>query len=91
MTYKLLTPEDIVAITGMKRYSTQTKWFEENFRVRVVCRPDGSILMTQEVFEALLAKRLGIAPRVATPLEIDRPALRPASIRSRPVKGGVKK
>lgn len=89
MTYKLLTFEDIVAVTGMKRYSAQAKWFEENFRVRVVCRSDGSVVMTQEVFKALLAKRLGIAPKATTPPEIERPALRSASIR-RSVNGGGK-
>lgn len=76
MTYKLLTPEDMVAVTGMKRYSAQVKWFEENFRVRVACRQDGSIVLTREVFEALLAKRMGLAPKVANRLDDERPLLR---------------
>jgi hypothetical protein len=54
MTFKLLSAEDLESITGAKRYSVQVMWFEEQFRVRVVCRADGSIVLTQEVFEALL-------------------------------------
>ncbi|MGQ7939159.1 DUF4224 domain-containing protein [Paraburkholderia sp. D1E] len=81
MTYKLLVFEDIVAITGMKRFSAQVKWFEENFRVRVICRADGSVVITQEVFEALLAKRMGLPPKVTVPPPIERPTLRPAFTR----------
>lgn len=77
MTYKLLTTEDIVAITGMKRNSAQVKWFYDTFKVRVVRRADGSIVMTQEAFEALLAKRMGLPPKAVTPSEIERPKLRP--------------
>ena len=54
MTFKLLSHEDLESITGATRYSVQVMWFEEQFRVRVVCRADGSIVLTQEVFEALL-------------------------------------
>ncbi|MGF6777837.1 AlpA family phage regulatory protein [Paraburkholderia sp. GAS334] len=82
MTFKLLSPEDLQAITGAQRYSIQAKWFEENFHVKVVCRADGSIVLTQQVFEALLAKRMGVAPKVQTPPEIERPALRPATNRA---------
>jgi hypothetical protein len=82
MTFRLLSPEDLESITGAKRYSLQAKWFEEHFRVKVVCRADGSIVLTQEVFEALLAKRMGVAPKITTPAEIkERPALRPVSTR----------
>ncbi|ASW00161.1 DUF4224 domain-containing protein [Paraburkholderia aromaticivorans] len=81
MTYKLLSPEDLLSITGAKRYSLQAKWFEENFRIKVVCRADGSIVLTQEVFEALLAKRLGLAPKATTPSEVERPLLRSERLR----------
>jgi hypothetical protein len=77
MPYKLLTFEDLVAITGMKRYSAQAKWFEENFKVRPVRRVDGSIVVTQDAFEALLAKRMGVSSVAATPAETERPKLRP--------------
>jgi hypothetical protein len=80
----------MIAVTGMKRYSAHARWFAENFRVRVVCRQDGSVVMTQEVFEALLAKRLGIAPKVATPAVIERPALRPLGV-CRATKRGEKR
>jgi hypothetical protein len=46
MTFKLLSPEDLQSITGARRYSLQAKWFEENFRVKVVLRADGSIVLT---------------------------------------------
>jgi hypothetical protein len=78
MTFKLLSPEDLQSITGVKRYTLQAKWFEENFRIKVVCRADGSIVLTQEVFEALLAKRMGVAPKIPVPVEKVRPALRSA-------------
>lgn len=79
MTFKLLSPEDLQSITGAKRYSLQAKWFEENFRIKVVCRADGSIVLTQEVFEALLAKRMGAPPKITTPPEIiERAPLRSA-------------
>ncbi|MFM0020881.1 DUF4224 domain-containing protein [Paraburkholderia azotifigens] len=78
MTFKLLSPEDLESITGAKRYSIQAKWFEENFRVKVVCRADGSIVLTQEVFEALLAKRMGIAPKIPVSMEKERMPLRSA-------------
>lgn len=76
MTYKLLSPEDLQSITGAKRYSLQAKWFEENFRVKVALRADGSIVLTQEVFEALLAKRMGLAPKIANLPDEERPLLR---------------
>jgi hypothetical protein len=77
MTFKLLSPEDLQSITGMKRYSAQATWFKENFRVEPVRRSDGSIVLTKAAFELLLAKRLGVAPRSDATAADERPAIRP--------------
>lgn len=76
MPIEILSAEQLQEITGMKRYSAQVSWFRENFRVSPVLRPDGSILMTQVVFEALLMKRMGLAPPVPVKTEEERPKLR---------------
>jgi Domain of unknown function (DUF4224) len=77
MTHKLLTAEELEAITGKKRYSTQVAWFKQNFAVEPVCRPDGSILMTQAAFEALLLKRMGVASSETANHQGERPPVYP--------------
>lgn len=77
MSFEILSAAQFEQITGKKRKSAQVAWFEENFNVQAVRRVDGSLVMTQEVFEALLAKRMGLAPKVTPHPPIERPILRP--------------
>jgi hypothetical protein len=77
VTHELLNAEELQAITGKKRYSTQVAWFKENFGVDPVRRADGSIVLTKAAFELLLAKRMGVAPRSDTTALDERPAIRP--------------
>jgi hypothetical protein len=78
MPIEILALEQLQKITGMKRYSALFSWFCENFHVSPVLRPDGSILMTQVVSEALLMKKMGLGTPSSTIDESARPKLRPA-------------
>ncbi|SEI96144.1 DUF4224 domain-containing protein [Paraburkholderia diazotrophica] len=60
MDARLLSPEDLVRITGAKRYSKQRRWFHDEFGVEVVTRDNGSIVMTWATFSQLVAKRAGV-------------------------------
>lgn len=60
MTFKLLSPQDLVQITGKKRSSAQATWFKQNFGVDPVRRADGTVVMTAETIESLMRKRMGI-------------------------------
>lgn len=69
-TGHLMTPTDLEAVTGMKRYSKQADWFKRQFGIEAARRGDGSIVMTWATYEALSAGKAGIgtngvaAPRV---------------------------
>lgn len=64
----LMTPADIEAVTGMKRYSKQAAWFKVQFGVDVPRRADGSVVLTWATYEAMGARKAGIGPNgVATP------------------------
>ncbi|WP_227244001.1 DUF4224 domain-containing protein [Paraburkholderia caribensis] len=56
----LLSPEDLVKITGAKRYSKQHRWFRNEFGIEVVTRDNGSIVMTWATFDQLVAQRAGV-------------------------------
>jgi hypothetical protein len=66
MDTRLLSPEDLVRVTGAKRYSKQRRWFKEQFGIDVVRRDNSSIVMTWDTFDQLIAKRAGVtlAPSV---------------------------
>ncbi|MBN3850140.1 DUF4224 domain-containing protein [Paraburkholderia sp. Ac-20342] len=74
MSFEILSAEQLVQITGKKRKSAQVAWFKKNFGLEPVLRADGSILMTQSAFEALLLKRMGVADALTKP-EAPRPPL----------------
>lgn len=59
---RLMSPPDLQAITGAKRYSKQAEWFRLWFAVEVPRRDDGSIVMTWATYESLSARRVGIMP-----------------------------
>ncbi|KVH77567.1 hypothetical protein WJ41_05025 [Burkholderia ubonensis] len=62
-------------ITGKKRLSAQVAWFRQNFSTEPVLRADGSIVMTQDAFEQLLLKRLGVDPKPVDPQDLPRPPI----------------
>lgn len=73
---RLMTPGELEQITGFKRYSKQAQWFKRMFGVDVVSRDDRSIVMTWATYEALSAKKAGVAPvgaPVRQPVEICSP------------------
>ncbi|MFM0501861.1 DUF4224 domain-containing protein [Paraburkholderia caffeinilytica] len=74
MSFEILSAEQLVQITGKKRKSAQVTWFQKNFGLEPVLRADGSILMTQATFEALLLKRMGLV-NVPKSAETPRPQL----------------
>jgi len=59
-TDRLMTPADLEAVTGMKRYSKQAEWFKRQFGTDALRRADGSIVMTWATYEALAAGKAGI-------------------------------
>jgi len=60
MDDRLMTPEDLVQVTGLKRHSKQVEWFKRTFDFDVPRRHNGSIVMTWATYEALNAKKAGI-------------------------------
>jgi hypothetical protein len=61
MSFEILSPEQLEEITGKKRFSAQADWFRYSFNIDPVLRHDGSVVITQTVFEELLRKRMGVA------------------------------
>jgi len=61
-----LNTEHLREITCLKRASDQVKWFQRNFGIDVPHDKFGPI-MTEEAFQKLLEKRLGIGALSATP------------------------
>ncbi|KAA1013219.1 DUF4224 domain-containing protein [Paraburkholderia panacisoli] len=61
MASRLMSPGDLVEITGKRRYSKQAEWFKDQFGVTVTQRDDRSIVMTWSTYEALAARKVGLA------------------------------
>jgi hypothetical protein len=57
---RLLSPEDLIRVTGAKRYSKQRRWFKDQFGIEVPRRANGSVVMTWATFEGLLRKKHGL-------------------------------
>lgn len=66
MTSRIMEPADLIAITGRRRYSKQAEWFREQYGVTVAQRDDHSVVMTWATYEALEAKKAGLAPSSAS-------------------------
>lgn len=56
-----LSPQQINEITGYSRKSAQAAWFRNHLAIEIPCDHRGPIL-TDEAYEKLLEKRLGILP-----------------------------
>lgn len=74
MSDRLMTAEDLHRVTGKKRYSKQVEWFKEQFGINVVRCSDGSPVMTWATFEALQAKKAGLA---SAPVKEERQKITP--------------
>lgn len=73
---RLLSPEDLIRVTGKKRYGKQAEWFKATFGIDVVTAANGAVIITWSTFESLQAKKAGLA--CDAPGTRERPALRPA-------------
>lgn len=71
MTSRLMSPSDLIEITGRRRYSKQADWFKEQFGVAVTQRDDHSVVMTWATYEALSARKAGLAPGIAGPQPVE--------------------
>ncbi|MFM0071846.1 DUF4224 domain-containing protein [Paraburkholderia sediminicola] len=61
MEPRLMSDDDLATVTGKKRYSKQVAWFKQAFGIDVVCNARGRPVVTWQLYEALLAKRAGLA------------------------------
>jgi len=57
VSHRLLSPEDLIRVTGKKRYSKQAEWFKATFGIDVVTAANGAVIMTWSTFESLQARR----------------------------------
>jgi hypothetical protein len=57
-----MSDDDLAIVTGKKRYSKQAAWFRHAFGIDLVCNARGRPVVTWQLYEALLAKKAGIAP-----------------------------
>jgi len=65
MHSRLMELADLKRVTGKTRYSKQVEWFKQTFGVDVPRDGNGAIVMTWQTFEALSAKRAGLAGDVS--------------------------
>lgn len=67
MNNPMMTSEQLVEITGKRRFSKQAEWFKANYSIDVVRRDDGSVVMLWSTFEALNARKVGLGSTAAKP------------------------
>jgi hypothetical protein len=79
MSDRLMTTAELERVTGKKRYTKQVEWFREQFGITVVRCGDGSPVVTWATFEALQAKKAGLA---SGPIKEERPLLRSSPLRA---------
>lgn len=56
-----MSDDDLVRVTGKRRYTKQAEWFRTQFGVDVVCAGNGKIIMPWATYEALSDKKAGIS------------------------------
>ncbi|CAN7428242.1 DUF4224 domain-containing protein [Caballeronia sp. LjRoot34] len=59
---RLMSAADLIAVTDKKRYTAQLAWFKRTFGVEPARSDKGRPVITWATFEALQAKRMGVAP-----------------------------
>jgi hypothetical protein len=71
MNARLMSDEDLVRVTGKKRYTKQADWFKAEFGISVTRAADGKLSITWVQYDALLAKKNGTAGAAASqPVEL---------------------
>lgn len=60
MNSRLMSDEDLVRVTGKRRYSKQADWFKAEFGISVTRAGDGKLVMPWATYEALSAKKAGV-------------------------------
>jgi hypothetical protein len=60
MDARLMSPDDLLLVTGKKRYTAQMAWFKRAFGVEPARSANGRPVMTWATFEALQAKKAGL-------------------------------
>jgi hypothetical protein len=61
MNARLMSDEDLVRVTGKRRYTKQAEWFKAEFGIAVTRASDGKLVMPWATYEALSAKKAGVA------------------------------
>jgi hypothetical protein len=62
MDPRLMSADDLIAVTDKKRYTAQMAWFKRTFDVEPARSAKGRPVITWATFEALQAKHMGVAP-----------------------------
>lgn len=71
MNARLMSDEDLIRVTGKKRYTKQAEWFKAEFGISVTRASDGKLSITWVQYDALLAKKNGTAGAAASqPVEL---------------------
>lgn len=60
-TPRLLSPEELIEITGKTRYTAQAEWFRRELGVEPMRGAGGRLIVTWATFEALSAKKNGLS------------------------------
>jgi hypothetical protein len=73
---RLLSDDDLVRVTGKRRYSKQAEWFKNNYGIDAPRAADGRLIVMWETFAALNARKAGLslgadAPKTAFELCYD--------------------
>lgn len=71
MLERLLSPEDLIRITGAKRYSKQCRWFRDQFGIDVLRNARGEIVMLWSTLDALVLNKWSITRAQAAPAEVE--------------------
>jgi hypothetical protein len=66
----LLSPEDLIRITGATRYTKQRRWFREEFGIEAVCNARGEVIMPRAAFDALVLRKWGMARGIEPAREV---------------------
>lgn len=69
-TDDLMTDEQLVRVTGKRRYSKQAEWFKDQFGIEPVCAGNGKLNMTWEHFNALMARKHGMLAHTQRAVEL---------------------
>lgn len=61
-----MSDDDLVRVTGKKRYTKQAEWFKAEFGIEATRASDGKLSITWVQYDALLARKNGTAGAAST-------------------------